>query len=70
MSSGKLQLSSSSSSSPSKSSFGLLQIGGIFDRISVVRVMETFGLAFSVCILDNPMALSWVPVLLRFSRVK
>ena len=71
MSSRKLQLSSSSSSSSSsKSSFGPLQIGGIFEQISVARVMETFGFTFSVCTLDNLMALSWVPALLRFSRIK
>ena len=70
VSSGKLQFSSSSSSSSSKSSFGPLQIVGIFDRISVVRVTETFEYAFSVCILDNPMALDLVPALLQFSRVK
>ena len=41
---------SCSSSSSSSSSFRPLQIVGIFDRISVVRVMETFEDAFSVCI--------------------
>ena len=41
---------SSSSSLSSKSSFRPLQIVGIFDRISVVGVTETFEYVFSICI--------------------
>ena len=69
MSLGKLLLSPSSSSS-SESTFGPLQVGGISDRISVVRVMKIFVFAWSVCTLDNLVVVSWVPALLLFSRVK
>ena len=47
---GYYSCSSSSSSSSSKSSFRPLQIVRIFDRISIVRVTETFEYVFFVCI--------------------